>query len=348
MNLITFVVILTQTLNWHPQRSLTFAHIVASLLDQRNVQHHALIQKLNITNSTIKSKLERVRRFFANQFFDYDLFIKNLVLQTFNGIPKMDLILDRTNWKYGKTDINYLVLVARIGKITIPLFWSMIPHQGTSNATQRIELMGKFKEVFGLKCIRSFTADREFIGEEWLTYLYEQKIPFYIRLKDNRLVEWGNQKKKLGEFFEHLETDKERHLYKKINELCLTIVGKKLNDEYLVICSNVKDHKRVLKEYKMRWHIETCFKNMKTQGFNIENTHMKSLDRLMKLMAAVAVALLLASLMGVGQKCVYKKTVKTPLYSIFTRGVRYIKQVLMTVDVGKCVALAVQLLISEG
>jgi hypothetical protein len=41
----------------------------------------------------------------------------------------------------------------------------------------------------------------------------------------------------------------------------------------------------------MRWHIETCFKNMKTQGFNIDNTHMRSLDRLMKLMAAVAVAL---------------------------------------------------------
>ena len=210
-------------------------------------------------------------------------------------------------------------------------------------------MLEKFKKTFGLQVIRSFTADREFIGEEWLRYLYDNKIPFFIRLKDNRLVEWGSQQKKnLREFFEHLSEDEERHLYKKINELGLIVVGKKLDDEYLIVCSNIKDPKQVLKTYRTRWHIEICFKNMKTQGFNLENTHMTLPDRLMKLMAAIAVAMLLASLAGINQKCAYKKTVKAPLYSIFTRGIRYIKQFLNVVDVGKVIQDALEVIFSEG
>ena len=122
MNLITFVTNLTQNLCWHPQRSLTFAHIVSGLFDQGNVQHHALIPTFEASVATIKSKLERLRRFFAGQIIDYEAFAKNLVFQTFKGIPQMHLILDRTNWKYGKSDINYLVLAARVGKVTFPLF----------------------------------------------------------------------------------------------------------------------------------------------------------------------------------------------------------------------------------
>jgi len=56
---------------------------------------------------------------------------------------------------------------------------------------------------------------------------------------------------------------------------------------------------------------------MKTNGFNIQNTHMTLMDRLMKL---VTIALFLASLCWLIQKCPFKKTVGAPLYSYFTRG----------------------------
>ncbi|WP_162531315.1 hypothetical protein [Holospora elegans] len=41
----------------------TFKTFVLSMIDQRNVQHPALIHKMN-SPASIKSKLERVRRFF--------------------------------------------------------------------------------------------------------------------------------------------------------------------------------------------------------------------------------------------------------------------------------------------
>ncbi len=173
--------------------------------------------------------------------------------------------------------------------------------------------------------------------------------PFFIRLKDNRLIEWGKKSKKpLKDFFVHLPLDEERALYAKINELNLLVVGKKIKGDYVMICSNVQNPNKVLKRYKSRWNIERCFLNMKSQGFNLENTHMTLIPRLMKLMAVVAVAMLLASLAGVCQKCAYKKTVRAPLYSFFTKGLRFLKHNLWVVDVGKYLSLCLTFLKSEG
>ena len=43
------------------------------------------------------------------------------------------LCLDRTNWKYGKTNINILVLSAAVEGVSIPLMWTMLDKQDNSN-----------------------------------------------------------------------------------------------------------------------------------------------------------------------------------------------------------------------
>lgn len=136
-------------------------------------------------------------------------------------------------------------------------------------------------------------------------------------------------KKQLKDFFNHLDPNQDRHLYKMIASHDLTIVGKKLSDgSLLVVCSNTKNTNTILSTYRKRWDIEPMFKNLKTQGFNIEDTHMTCLERLKKLMAVVAISTFLMCLMGTHQKCPYKKTVNAPLYSIFTRGLRWIRHTL--------------------
>ncbi|GAJ45981.1 hypothetical protein HE1_00300 [Holospora elegans E1] len=50
-------------LAFHNSRAETFKTFVLSMIDQRKVQHPALIHKMNAPPS-IKSKLERIRRFF--------------------------------------------------------------------------------------------------------------------------------------------------------------------------------------------------------------------------------------------------------------------------------------------
>jgi hypothetical protein len=255
-----------------------------------------------------------------------------LISSVWDHVPKMHLLLDRTNWKFGAQDINYLVLAARIGKITFPLFWILLDHQGNSDTQARIDLLNRFKEAFGFDKILSFSADREFIGNDWLNYLTANKIPFFIRIKGNQLAHWGISKKPLKDFFAHLNTEETRHLYELLDDPRIFIVGKKLKDEYLIICSNVHNKDLVLKTYRQRWDIERLFRNMKTQGFNLENTHMKDVKRLSKLMAIVALAILVVSIVGTFQNCAYKKTVQAPLYSYFTRGLRWIKIHLLLFD----------------
>lgn len=178
MRLKSFALTLAQTLGWHPERCATFSRLVCGLVSQGNVQHHALSMGFSDLETSLKSRLERIRRFFFGQEIDSKAFALALVKGAFQTIPKMDLILDRTNWKFGRSDINYLVLMGRVGNIVFPLFWKMLNHQGCSEAADRMALLDLFAQTFGLDKIRSFTADREFVGEEWIQYLCHHNIPF--------------------------------------------------------------------------------------------------------------------------------------------------------------------------
>ena len=42
--------------------------------------------------------------------------------------------------------------------------------------------------------------------------------------------------------------------------------------------------------YRKRWVIEVCFQNLKTRGFNLEETHLQDLKRIRKLIATVSIA----------------------------------------------------------
>jgi len=127
----------------------------------------------------------------------------------------------------------------------------------------------------------------------------------------------------------------------------LVIVAKRLKQEFVVICSNHQNPEAILKTYRKRWDIERCFNNMKSQGFNLENTHMTSLDRLTKLMCVVAVAILVANLMGLNQKYPFKKSVKAPLFSFFTRGLRFLCQNLLMDNMMLLIAQNAQIAMSE-
>lgn len=154
----------------------------------------------------------------------------------------------------------------------------------------------------------------------------------------------GQQKKTIKSFFKHLNDGEHRFLFNAMKDPRINIVGKKIKDDYLVIVSNRQDAKHVLKTYQQRWDIERLFRNMKTQGFNIENTHMTDLERLKKLMAVVAIAIFIAYFFGISIKCAYKKTVKAPLYSVFTRGLRALKHNVELLDF----SLSQNLIKSEG
>ncbi|MEZ5197606.1 MAG: hypothetical protein R2764_14800 [Bacteroidales bacterium] len=62
--------------------------------------------------------------------------------------------MDRTNWKFGTSDINILVhLLWFIKGLLFPVLYKMMPKFGNSSTKERIELMEDFIELFGVKAL---------------------------------------------------------------------------------------------------------------------------------------------------------------------------------------------------
>src|SRR5690606_7718086 len=59
--------------------------------------------------------------------------------------------------------------------------------------------------------------------------------------------------------------------------------------ELLILISYNKNEQSFL-NYKERWQIETCFKALKSSGFDIENTHLQDIERIEKLLCLVMIA----------------------------------------------------------
>jgi hypothetical protein len=56
----------------------------------------------------------------------------------------LTLILDRTNWKVGRRDINLLMLAAKTRRGRIGLMWTVLDRPGNSGAKERIALIDRY------------------------------------------------------------------------------------------------------------------------------------------------------------------------------------------------------------
>ena len=63
--------------------------------------------------------------------------------------------------------------------------------KGNSHTQERVDLLEEFVELFCEYKIAYITADREFLGHDWLDYLLSQPmISFRIRIRENDCREW--------------------------------------------------------------------------------------------------------------------------------------------------------------
>lgn len=325
-----------------------FFCLVLALISSRSVQQHLLASRF-VTKTCPKSVVRRIQRFFEKQPFDFSLLAKGLLEMLALG-QKVDLVIDRTNWKFGVTHINFLVLSVTIcHKHAVPILWVALPKAGTSSALEQCDLLGRFVDIFGADRIATLTADREFIGSKWLSFLAHAKIPFYVRLKQDRLVEWGGgEKRQVGSFFKHLRSRQKRLIHKEIAGICVVISGTRSCAGELVLVVTNQTHQsaaKILTIYRRRWAIETLFRNTKSSGFHFEDTHVKSLERLEKMMGLMAVATAICLRSGQEQEALkptpYRKSVKAKLYSLFRRGFDFLNKLLFDPSVIKTILKAV-------
>jgi hypothetical protein len=130
-----------------------------------------------------------LQKFLLNVDLEEDACVE-MIFNTLN-IPEGEeviLILDRTYWMHGKTHLNFLYLSIYYRGYGIPIYFRILPDiKGHSGVGVRKELIEKFTTKFGKERIAYIVSDREFDGNEWLSYLKSQKIDFVQRLKENSI-----------------------------------------------------------------------------------------------------------------------------------------------------------------
>ncbi len=314
------------------------SHFVIALCKVQTVTFEKLANAFE-SSANSKSSLRRIQRFIADYAFDADL-IARLIFSLLPKQEKLILSIDRTNWKFGQTDINIFMLGVVYNGVAFPLLFSMLDKRGNSNSQERIDLVNRFIKLFGKDIIKSIVADREFVGEEWLGFLNSNNIKYYIRIRNNFKVELPHKNKtiKAWHLFNAYKIN-EFTYYPKIvrinGELCY-LSGCKLYPkngklEFLIIVSfNAPD--KALEQYKQRWQIEMCFKAMKSSGFDIEKTHLQDIKRIQKLVLLVMIAFVWCYKVGIYLHQINPIKIKKhgrKAKSIFKYGLNYVASVLL-------------------
>jgi hypothetical protein len=328
-------------LNWHKARSKFFFSFISTLIKLQTVCFTRLAQGFN-ENALVESNLRRIQRFFAEFVVDGDMIAK-LIFSLLPAKAPYHLCMDRTNWKFGSTDINILMISIAYEGVAIPLIWKMLDKRGNSNSQERTELINRYIHLFGKESIYCLLADREFIGDDWKHYLIHNGIKFYIRIRENMWIDIpAKGPKKAFWLFNSLPLNTALN-YRKIVLIGkewmyisgLKVINKENKIEFVIIASYVYDI-NALKYYKIRWQIETMFKAFKSSGFNLEDTHLTDLDRISKMLSLICVAFIWAYVVGIyyheNVKPIRIKKHGRKQYSFFKYGLLFLASILLCND----------------
>ena len=321
--------ILNENFHWNKARIELFVHMIIALVQAQTVNLNKIACRMQ-SKATKASRFRRLQRFFSHFSIDFS-YIFGFIFALF--IPSGEtcyLTMDRTNWQWGKSDINILMLGIVYKGIAIPIGWKLLDKRGNSDTTERIELIEAFIHQFGKERVAGILGDREFIGEDWFSWLMREKIPFWIRLKKNFLTTDSRGRiVKVYTLFRDLKPTEQRSIYSKRNIMKSDVYlsGMKLSDgDYLIVATSELPG-MAIEQYAKRWEIETLFSCLKGRGFNFEDTHITDLERIKKYVAVLAIAFCWAHKTGEWLneiKPIQLKTHGRPAVSIFRYGLDFI------------------------
>ena len=266
------------------------------------------------------------------------------------------LAIDRTNWDFGKTAINILMISVAWNGMGIPLLWTLLPTVGNSNTSERTDLLDRLRTAFPNMKVAALMGDREFIGNAWMAYLQRENIPFILRLRENQhVLRAGYVALPISVIAQHLKVG-EKMIVKgccqlsRANETLSAsvrlVITRLASGELLALaCSGRARH--ALARYRQRWTIETMFGNLKTKGFALESTHLTNPDKLCTLLALLAFAVALSVKTGIARARLHAIPIKTHgrrAWSPFALGLNTLRKILAAASPDQIIAFLAQLL----
>jgi hypothetical protein len=335
--------VLRQNVAWNRARINFLAKFLVALIEVRTVN---LAEIANVFSGSAKrqshyKRIQRFLRFFELPFRELAAFVARLA-----GVSSPWVItLDRTDWYFGETPLNVMVLGIAHKGTAFPVLWRVLEKKGCSDTAERIALLDEFLNAFGVKAIRYLCADREFIGKEWFSYLVSKHIDFRIRVRANtQLTTRRGTKVAARRLFANRRLGHAVALAgaRRLWGREVYVSGMRLVGGDLLVVVAPHESAEMVAQYAVRWEIETLFGCLKSRGFRMEETHVTDPERLKRLVALLALAFSWAHV--VGEWLTQAKPLKTKKHgrmerSIFRHGFDHLRRILCS-DLRKVKQLA--------
>ncbi len=276
-------------------------------------------------------KLESIERLIQDFFLKTDFDYRSLMAYflCFVHHDKLKLSIDRTEWDFGKTQVNILCIIVSIGKMGVPLYFEMLDNKsGNSNYNDRIALFKEVIQVVGKERIEFVMMDREFIGQNWLSWLKTNKIDFCVRVpKSHKISLLGGETLRAEAVLkEHGSTYLTDVIVDSVVVNCSISIDKNGDLLYLI---GTLEPKQLRSVYKKRWTIEVFFQALKGRGFNMELSRLRCLKKYRKLFAIACMAYTLCWAAGIEDAKtdpVKPKNHGYPQFSVFRRGLNLFRK----------------------
>jgi hypothetical protein len=213
------------------------------------------------------------------------------------------LIIDRTQWQ----ERNLIVLSLAWGKHAIPVYWEILPKKGSSNLREPKKLLTPV-----LRLLKPYPvlvlADREFHSVQLAYWLKQRNIDFALRQKKGTCIADDDAvyralkdleiKPGKSRFYANIYCTKAHQLggFNLAAYWKRKYRGRGPKEPWYILTS-LNSLPRTLSIYAARWGIETMFRDLKTGGYNLENTKVNE-RRLMALVLLISIAYTLATLQG--------------------------------------------------
>jgi hypothetical protein len=213
------------------------------------------------------------------------------------------LAIDRTRWESVNIFIISLIWQGR----SLPVYFQLLPKQGSSNLEEQIELLSRVISLFTEYRV-VVLGDREFCAVELGKWLAEQGLSFCLRLKKSHFVEVEPEiwlaLKSLG-LMPGMSFYLRGVKVTKAHQVTGFDIASKWQRKYRnftaeegwFIFTNLGSLEAAIAAYRKRFGIEEMFRDFKKGGYNLEGTNVEG-RRLVSLLILIAIAYTTSRLQG--------------------------------------------------
>jgi hypothetical protein len=318
---------------WKPSWIKNTLLIVALLLEEKTCNLWKLKgsvgKLLGNTATEPNSHYQRIKRWLRSGENNNGIWVEMLraSLSLLKGKIRF-LIVDGSSWKWAGRTFHFLTLSVLYKGVSIPIFWLELGRLGISSQWHRKKILKMALWLFDLSG-KVLLADREYVGSKWFKELTKAGIDFVIRLREKNYQQEitldgkpmakleRKAKSRIGRLvWQVFELEGETYFF--VLKSIKTRTGKV---EFLRLITTLAPAKAV-KYYGYRYRIESMFRHLKSNGFDLESLHVAKAYKVKMMMAALVLAYCLSVVFGLKKyktKVVIKKH-GSPEMSVFRWG----------------------------